>query len=517
MDVLLLICSILLLVLGLYVLPSAFRALRRHYILLAVPEPVPGHWLLGHIVYYRELEKAIQRWQNWLSRLPRMQRTRIGPSIMINLSHPETASVVLKRAEPKNDAFYRFLKPWLGNGLLVSGGKRWARDRRLLTQGFHFNILRNYVEVYHIAANTLLEKWAKECQLDREQTVAVNVTQSSTLLTLDVILRCIMSYESDCQNPQSQGEAVKYAKAVHEVARLLAERFLNLVLHNDFVFRLSACGRRFYALRNLCHKVSQQIITQRRAALAEVPDGDCGEKDSLKEHLTSGKRKYLDFLDILLMVRDEDGSGLSDKEIQDQVDTFMFAGHDTTASAMQWSLYFLAKHPDLQERCRREVREVAGETGHINFEHLNQFVYLTQFIKEALRLSSTVPFIQRTLTQDTIIDGYNLPAGTSVSVPIIALHHNPTVWEDPLRFDPERFSPEQSAKRNPFAFVPFSAGPRNCIGQSLAFDELRTVLALVLMRFRLSEDTNHPDPHFIAFLVARSVEDIHVRIQELCD
>ena len=254
-------------------------------------------------------------------------------------------------------------------------------------------------------------------------------------------------------------------------------------------------------------------MAERRKTLAEERDVGGEEGEKLLKKKTS--RKYLDFLDILLTVRDENGKGLSDKEIQEQVDTFLFEGHDTTASALQWTLYYLAAHPDLQEKCRQEVQCCLDENKELSFENLNHLSYLTQFIKESMRLSSPVPFVGRTLTQPLTLDGYRLPAGTNITMTIFGMHRHPDVWERPLVFDPDRFSLENSAKRHPYAFVPFAAGPRNCIGQSLAMDELKTVISHVLLRFRLTVDADYVKPKIYALLVSHALGDIKLHVHEI--
>nr|KAG5713252.1 hypothetical protein BaRGS_007779 [Batillaria attramentaria] len=281
-----------------------------------------------------------------------------------------------------------------------------------------------------------------------------------SMFTLDVILKCAFSYDTDCQ-------------------RLGQPWF-----HSDWLYFFTPSGRQFLKHCRTVHKVAEEIIAKRRKALTS---------GKMASEEPSQKRRCLDFLDILLTAKDENGEGLTPQEIRDEVDTFLFEGHDTTASAISWTMFSLAEHPDIQATCQAEINELmAGrQSDDILWDDLSRLPYLTMCIKEALRLHSPVPFIQRELTQEMEIDGHVVPAGTIVGVVIYDMHHNPTVWENSMEFQPERFTEENITARNPYAFIPFSAGPRNCIGQNFAMHEIKLVLAKMLHRFTYILDPGH--------------------------
>ncbi|CAI9531797.1 unnamed protein product [Staurois parvus] len=191
----------------------------------------------------------------------------------------------------------------------------------------------------------------------------------------------------------------------------------------------------------------------------------------------------------------------------------MFEGHDTTASGISWILYCMAQNPEHQEKCREEIREVLGDRKTMNWEDLSKLPYTTMCIKESLRLYPPVPSVSRELSKPiTFFDGRSLPAGSLVSLNIYCIQRNPAVWEEPEVFDPLRFSPENSAKRHSHAFVPFAAGPRNCIGQNFAMNEMKVAVALTLNRFELSPDLSQP-PLKLPQLVLRSKNGVHVFLQ----
>ena len=191
-----------------------------------------------------------------------------------------------------------------------------------------------------------------------------------------------------------------------------------------------------------------------------------------------------DFLSILLTTKDENDNGLTDEEIRNEMDTFVFEGHDTTATGLIWVLYNLAKFPKHQEMCRQEVMELSGER-ELKLEDLSRLEFLTMFIKECLRLYPPVYSVARESEQPFTIDGYALPKGTFLVLPFNQLHSNPEFWPDPSTFEPLRFSPENLSKIDPYAYLPFSVGERNCIGQNLAMHEIKSVVGIILRVYGL--------------------------------
>ncbi|KAH9504233.1 hypothetical protein Btru_064424 [Bulinus truncatus] len=459
----------------------------------------PANFLLGHLLDYPgPNEKGLAYQRDRTGKYPRCSLVWMLQTPMIIVNHPDTVKIILKSSEPKGKRVYNFIRPWIGDGLLTSKGEKWARNRRLLTPAFHFEILKNYVELKNRSADQLLSKFKFSADTGQSFTVFANVT----MFTLDVILKSAMSYETNCQ---TQGEKHPYVQAVNQMSELMVARFFQPWLHADWLYFLTPNGRKFKKHCEFVHRVAEDIINKRKEAIKHD-----GLPNTSRSH-----RKCLDFLDILLTARDENDNGLSDAEIRDEVDTFLFEGHDTTASAISWALYSIAEHVDVQRRIHEELDDLMAckNSSDILWEDLSKLPYLTIVIKESLRLHSPVPFIQRELTVDTEIDGKITPAGTMISIVLYNCHHNPSVWEDSMRFDPERFLPENVEKRNAYAFVPFSAGPRNCIGQNFAMDEIKIVLARILYRFSIRLDPNHKVAKAES-IVMRSENDIQLLVTE---
>ena len=424
----------------------------------------------------------------------RITKAWIGPFLpRVVVHHSELAKKVLK--EPKDDNMYGFLKPWLGDGLLVSQGKKWFRNRRLLTPAFHYEILKPYIAVYNSCLKIMLQKWTTSAKKNQP----VKVFETVKLLSLDIIMRCVFSFESNCQQEGAQKHP--YLQAVCDLVELTAARFLTLHHRIDWIYYFSANGRKYRKACKIAHDYSEMVIKERRNALKMNQE-------------SSDKRKYLDFLDILLTAADEDGNGLTDLEIRDEADTFMFEGHDTTTSGISWTLYCLAKYPEHQEKIREEVRNVLMGREWLDYDDLKELKYTQWCIKEAMRLYPPVFFIVRRLSSDIELDGHLIPKGTSINVAIRIIHRHPDLWENPEDFDPLRFHPSNVEGRDPYAYLPFSAGQRNCIGQNFALNEEKLVIGSIVHRFSLSLMEGHK-VEMCPTVVLRTTDDILVNLTPL--
>ncbi|XP_078586120.1 cytochrome P450 4B1-like [Branchiostoma floridae x Branchiostoma japonicum] len=534
---------------------AVVRSLRNLWALEKVfPVPPGAHWLLGHLVFAkqgdRHFQKAMSEWVQQYHQHGFIFKHGAAMGRLV-ATHPDDVRAVLMRTDQKLEIIYGMLRPWLGDGLLLSSGPKWFRNRRLLTPGFHFEILKPYVRLFSESTNAMLNNWK-----DLKPGSSIDVFHHLSLMTLDSMLKCTLSQNTNCQTRKTND----YLSSIHELTELAMQRGRSIIyLLSDFVYGLSSSGRRFCPLIinrkrrdqtikegyifictytlimtsahrkysqsvtfddfentfleksciyvhtftpiprhkaacNIVHKYSEEIIRQRKEVLKQQSAGDS----------TYGK-KYLDFLDILLRAKDEDGNGLTDAEIRDEVDTFMFEGHDTTASGLAWTLYCLVRHPGHQEKCRKEAQEVLQGRTEVTWEDLPSMKYITLCVKESLRLYPAVPEILRDVeTSLTFSDGRTLPEGSQVYISLRLLHRSPHIWEKPEEYDPLRFSPENSKGRHPYAFLPFSAGPRNCIGQHFAMNELKTAVALILQRFSLTTDDTLPEPFPVERMILRA-------------
>ncbi|XP_055442939.1 cytochrome P450 4A24-like isoform X2 [Bubalus kerabau] len=451
----------------LLLLKAAQLYLHRQWLLKALhqfPSP-PSHWFYGHKREFQE-EDELPHLLKRVEKYPRAcVRWMWGTRAFVLVYDPDYMKMVLGRSDPKARITYRHLKPWIGTGLLLLEGQTWYQHRRMLTPAFHYDILKPYVGIMADSVRVMLDKWEELISQDSHLEIFGDVS----LMTLDTIMKCAFSQQGSVQTD-----------------------------------RLTPEGRWNHRACQLAHQHTDAVIKERKAHLQKE-----GELEKVRS------RRHLDFLDILLFARMENGSSLSDEDLRAEVDTFMFEGHDTTASGISWILYALASHPEHQQRCREEIQSLLGDGASITWDHLDQMPYTTMCIKEAMRLYPPVPVINRELSKPiTFPDGRSLPAGILVSLSIYGLHHNPKVWPNPEVFEPTRFAP--GSTRHSHAFLPFSGGSRNCIGKQFAMNELKVAVALTLLRFELSPDPSRvPVP--MPVIVLRSKNGIHLQLRKLSD
>ncbi|XP_053326241.1 cytochrome P450 4B1-like isoform X4 [Spea bombifrons] len=480
------------------VLLKGIQLYQRRKTLLAALQSFPGppsHWLFGQANEFRQDGQDLDRMLSWGLQFPYANPVWFGPFIVyLNITHPEYARTLLSRTDPKDNVIYDHFIPWIGKGLLVLAGQKWFQHRRLLTPGFHYDVLKPYVRLMSDCTKVMLDSLQEQAAAE-----SIDICPYVGLMTLDAIMKCAFSYDSNCQSDREN----PYTNAVLERASLADGRELFSPCHSDLIFYLSPQGRLFQRASRISREHTDNVIKQRKESLK------C-EKEPEKIQ----EKRHLDFLDVLLCAHDENGQGLSDEELRAEVDTFIFEGHDTTASGISWIFYCMAKYPEHQQKCRREIREVLGERDTVEWNDLSLLPYTTMCIKESLRLYPPVPLLARQMNKPiTFSDGRSVPEGCLVSVCIDSIHRNPDVWTNPEVFDPLRFSPEESSQRHSHAYLPFSAGPRNCIGQDFAMNEMKIAVALTLNTFELSLDPTQP-PVKVLRLVLRSKNGIHLRLKK---
>ncbi|KAM3840682.1 taurochenodeoxycholic 6 alpha-hydroxylase-like [Vipera latastei] len=459
----------------------------------------PPHWLYGNIHQIpaqKELKHMLEWSEQYSYAFPRWFGSFFSGIVV---SHPEYAKALFARGDPKAELIYEPFIPWIGKGLITLNGTKWHQHRRLLTPAFHYNILKPYVALIADSTKIMLDKWEKLTA--KEPTKSLEMFDHVSLMTLDSLMRCAFSHNSSCQTDRDMN---CYVQATSDLDFLTFRRITSTLLRSYFLYSCTPSGKKFKQACKLVHHHTGKVIEERKKSLHN-------ERELEKIQ----KKRHLDFLDILLCAKYEDGTGLSDEDVRAEVNTFMSAGHETTTSGFSWLLYIMAKHPEHQQKCREEIKDILGDREDIQWDDLGKMTYCTMCIKESLRIYSPVPVVSRKLSKPiTFFDGRTLPEDTIVAVDIYSLHKNPSIWPDPLEFDPMRFSSENVSKRHSHAFIPFAAGARNCIGQQFAMNELKIAFALTLLRFELMPDPEKT-PIPISQIVLKSENGIHLILKKL--
>lgn len=463
--------------------------------------------LLGHTFIYKD-KPLFRLW--------------FGQEPVICVWKPEIVEAVL------NDSFlleksyhYDFIRPWLGNGLLTSPGRIWRPRRKMLVPSFHFNILQAFVPVFDRKSQLLvrninrklsekLVSASRRTKPSEDVSTVVDITPVITACTLDAICETIMGVSIDAQeNPNND-----YCQSIYIVGETFLERIIQPRYWIDTVFRFTELGKLYRYHLDKLHSFTRSVIAHKKQQPqlvnqvdSRVVAANCSlinklqvleqtSVDSFQANKKNAPQLPKAFLDLLLekvaASSGKDGQKLTDEEIREEVDTFMFEGHDTTAMALSWTLFLLGHHKEVQERLWIEVDnmfETQLQDSDLELDHLKKLKYLDCVIKEALRLCPSVPFIGRQTKTKLQLGGYTVPPGSVIFVLIYQLHRNSDIFPQPELFDPDRFLPENLSGRHPFAYVPFSAGPRNCIGQKFALAEMKTILAHLTRNFEFESIT----------------------------
>jgi cytochrome P450 len=354
----------------------------------------------------------------------------------------------------KDDLQRRVLAPGLGNGLLTAEGEEWKLQRRTLAPIFS----ARHVLGFNGAMNAAGARIAR--RLARRDGTRIDVALEMTRVTLDVLERTIFT-NGLASDPDALGRAItRFLESVGPIDPL------DVFGVPGFVPRIGRLRAR-PALRFFA-EVVDELIERRRALIAQ------GTAPA-------------DLLTLLLKAQDpETGKGLTDLEVKANIVTFIAAGHETTANALTWALYCLSQDPAAQARIEAEVDAVpAGE----DFD-ADALPYTKAVMEETMRLFPPVPFLSRQAIAEDRIGRIKIPKGSLVMVAPYVLHRHKTLWQEPGAFMPERFLPEARAAIPRFAYLPFGAGPRVCIGQSFSLQEAVVVLAHIARtaRFTLADD-----------------------------
>jgi cytochrome P450 len=369
------------------------------------------------------------------------------------LNHPDLIESVLVRnpANFQKDRVIRNSRWFFGEGLLTSEGDFWLRQRRLSQPAFHRERVASYAAIMTGYAEEMLANWQ-----DGE---VRDIHAEMMNLTLRIVVRTLFNVESE------QTAHVSSA--------------LNALMRN-------ASGARMLLPPIGRYLPTPSMIEVRRGVrhLEETVYG-------IIERRRADERDAGDLLSMLIQVRDEDGTRMSDKQLRDEVLTFLLAGHETTAIALSWTWHLLAQHPEAEGKLHSEIDSVlAGRAP--AFSDIQALPYTEAVIKESMRLYPPAWSLARTVRSDFEIRGYRIPAGANLVMSQWIMHRDPRYFDQPEKFVPERWLNGGSAKLPRFAYFPFGGGPRQCIGAAFAQMEAAMVVATIAQQFRLRAVPDHP-------------------------
>jgi cytochrome P450 len=332
------------------------------------------------------------------------------------------------------------VKLLLGNGIIVSDGPFWRKQRRMIQPAFGKDVIAQIFEDMKQCNYRVLEKWQQQAGSD------INITDLTNELALEIILRAIFSTDYD--------EVIKGEEG------------------NPFAILTDSSAR------------DLQLAVKFRA-LGKLILGYIQKRRKQTD-------KPIDFLSIFIDARDkESGEGMTDKELLDELMTLIVAGSETSAATMNWVWYLLSQHPDIEQKVHEEI-DNAGYEQAPDFMQCVELGYLKQVIEEALRLYPPVWLYSRKAIANDTVAGIEIPAGADIFISPYFLHRHEKYWSEPEKCDPDRFTEQNVKQRHKFAYIPFSAGPRRCIGDFFGTLEAQVHIAILARHFRLRKADDNP-------------------------
>ena len=423
---------------------------------------LPSRHLMGHQPQFKSDPLALMlRAQREVGDLARL---RFGPFWVHLLSDPaEVYSVLVEKHKiySKRTPGYKMLGQVLGQGLLTSEGDLWRRQRRVAQPAFHKAQIVGLTDVMRTASEDLAESWEEHAK----NFSVIDVASEMSNVTLRIAGETLFGVDLTDDSVEVSGALDNMMQGfMHTMGSTLAMLTQSLPLPANLRMRENVAE---------LDRVVREIIAERRK--------DPGDKPTL--------------LNMFMNARDDDGQGMSDTQLRDEVLTMLLAGHETTANALAWTFYNISKHPEVARKLEAELDEVLDGSAP-TMEQVRELPYTTQVLKESMRLYPPAWTVGRRAEEGDQIAGCQIPKGGIVLMSPYVLHRHPDYWENPEGFDPERFAPDKAPPPRG-AYMPFIVGPRKCIGEHFAMTEAVIMVATLLSRYRLELIPGHavvPEP-----------------------
>ncbi|CAL7935046.1 unnamed protein product [Xylocopa violacea] len=497
------------------------------------PKKLP---ILGHALYLLRLKPEIIVKKS-------IEYNVYGPvvgGLLLNrlyvfLYHPRDIEIILKSTvNIQKSRDYDFFKPWLGDGILISTGDKWRRHRKIIAPTFHQSVLKAFIPLFYENSRDLVMRLRDKVGQE------FDCHDYMSKITVDILLDTVMGMRAT----EKYKNSYEYAKAVMDICDIIHRRHFNLQLRLDILFHWSSESKQYSKLLSTIHDLSKTVVEKRkeeyyqkyRSAIenedkpkrleTSVKEPSKDNNQTMRMHYVNddlddidrndiGEKKRLAFLDLMLEMS-RNGAQLTDEEIKDEVDTIMFEGHDTTAAASSFVLCLLGIHQDVQNRVYEELDEIfKGSDRPCTFDDTLEMKYLERVIFETIRLFPPVPIIARELSEDVQLatGKYMLPKGANVVVLPFATHRMMEFYPNPEQFNPDNFLPEKMQSRHHYSFIPFSAGPRSCVGRKYAMLKLKVVLSTILRNYRILSNVKEKDFWLKADIILKRVDGFRIKIE----
>lgn len=416
---------------------------------------------------------------------------RLGKNGFLMLNDADAIEQVLQKDAhlyTKSAAYERF-RLIFGNGLLVSNGEVWKKQRRLMASSFSSKNIERLHPLIIEETRQMLKSW--------ENQAGVDLAEEMNAITLQVISKSMLGQLHEHETKIIRSSVQEMLTYLQTSRHLWLQFLFALLPIKDKVaaaIKLETLlplpsTKRFFNSIAAVDKLVVRIIQERREANLNV-----------------------NLLDTLIKATDDENQGsMTNQQLRDEVVNILIAGHETTSNALSWTFHQLLKYPKVYEQVKAEIgRELQGEFP--TYEELHKLTYTQAVFEESMRLFPPFWRISRRTTVDTKVKDFDIPAGTNVISSIFTVQKSPKYWSNPLEFKPERFLEKHDFHK--FAYIPFGAGPRICIGASLAMTEAITILAAVIKNYDLTKDFVS-DPTFLLSLTSQPKEGCKVKLKKV--
>uniref|UniRef100_A0A182MSH0 Uncharacterized protein n=1 Tax=Anopheles culicifacies TaxID=139723 RepID=A0A182MSH0_9DIPT len=439
--------------------------------------------------------------------LPSPMRAWLGPFLLVVIDRPDMVQDILNSPDCVQKPFmYDFFR--LSKGLFGAPANVWRKHRKLLNTSFSPAVLKSFVPTLNAKADQfsreLEEKVSSEC-FDVHTLLAryTLITISSTSLGADLSV-------------EKREVLEEYSSNAIQMFTASFERIYKAWLHPEVVYRMTSAFKEEQARLKLFKQMSRKIIHMRQAILGAEPDK---AKDDQQDSDPEDKQEFPKakvFIERLEEISCDPANNIDEDGFQQHIDTLMFGGNDTSAQALSNTLLTLGMYPDWQEKVYQEIMDIAP-SGPISYEDLSKLTYMEMFLKETLRLLPITGMIARVPTKEVQAKHITVPPGAIVLIPFLKIHRDKTIWGPEAEiFNPENFLPERCAQRHPYAFIPFSQGPRNCIGMKYGWISMKILLCHVVRQYRIATDIKLNDIKLSLSLVMKLNTKHLIRLERRC-
>nr|NP_001352313.1 cytochrome P450 4c3-like [Anoplophora glabripennis] len=418
----------------------------------------------------------------------------LGPRLIVFIKDPDQLQVLMQSSKMSTKSFiYRFLEPFMGKGLFTSSGFQHKSQRKLLQPLFGPKVLEGYSHLFQKHATkfaNVLKPYADKDAFD----VLMLLHESAFEATMDILVEDKNDHSIDYKH------IPEYVRRFYHIFSL---RTVSFWMYPDCFYKLTSYYKEQLAMVKIATTLTEEV---KNARIPEIL-----KKLDCKQEVKNPRQPSM--LEAMVEMVVNNPECLNETEFKDHMLTFVATSQDTQSSAIAFTLMMLGMHPQIQCNLVEELKKVLGDKKCLDFGDLGKLKYMEMCIKEAMRLFPLGPFLPRDVVEDVRLGKWTFPAGCSVLFCVYQVHRNPRLWEKPEEFYPEHFTAEAISNRHPFAFLPFSAGPRRCIAQQYSYVNMKIIIGTILQNYIIECGGNLKDLKLLTDVSIRPSGGYMIRIK----